>query len=188
MMERPGAGARPVRSCAAPRRKACSMARSALLAGLGALALASARARRMRHLRRRLPVRRAVPPQTVDADPDLGAAWLDNGRMIGLVTLGSSTCVPPAESADGQRATACSRSPSPTPDADQACTADLVPRVTLVTVPEDVDPAQDLTIEVTGDNYSTARSSSPASPGSRPAARPTTSRAPAGRPPRRVSS
>lgn len=40
------------------------------------------------------------------------------------------------------------------PDADTACTRDLVPRVTLVEVPEDVDPAEDLSITVTGDGYS----------------------------------
>ena len=39
------------------------------------------------------------------------------------------------------------------PAADEACTADLVPRVTLVGVPEDVDPAQALPISVSGENY-----------------------------------
>ena len=39
------------------------------------------------------------------------------------------------------------------PEGDKACTADLVPRVTLVGVPEDVDPEEDLAIEVTGDDY-----------------------------------
>jgi hypothetical protein len=39
------------------------------------------------------------------------------------------------------------------PDADTACTSDLVPRVTLVEVPEGVDPSQDLAITVTGDGF-----------------------------------
>ena len=29
-------------------------------------------------------------------DADLSAAWLDGGRMVGIVTVGSSTCVPTA--------------------------------------------------------------------------------------------
>ncbi len=91
------------------------------------------------------------PEQTLTPDPDLGAAWLDDGRMIGLVTLGSSTCVPQAESAevsdDILHVTLVE------PEDDQACTMDLVPRVTLVGVPEDVDPEQNLEIEVTGEDY-----------------------------------
>ncbi|WP_243076201.1 hypothetical protein [Microbacterium sp. SS28] len=86
-----------------------------------------------------------------DLDPDLGAAWLDNGRMIGLVTLGSSTCIPQAEEAvvkDGALQVTLVE-----PDADEPCTADLVPRVTLVGVPADVDPAQNLPIVVTGLDY-----------------------------------
>ena len=39
------------------------------------------------------------------------------------------------------------------PEGDKACTRDLVPRVTLVGVPEDVDPEENLQIEVTGDEY-----------------------------------
>ncbi len=39
------------------------------------------------------------------------------------------------------------------PETDTACTSDLVPRVTLVGVPQDVDPAESLDIEVTGDEY-----------------------------------
>ena len=40
-----------------------------------------------------------------------------------------------------------------TPEPDEPCTSDLVPRVTLVSVPEDVDPEQDLEIEVNGEDY-----------------------------------
>ena len=39
------------------------------------------------------------------------------------------------------------------PEGAKACTADLVPRVTLVGVPADVDPEKDLAIEVNGDDY-----------------------------------
>ncbi|WP_434970488.1 hypothetical protein [Microbacterium sp. bgisy207] len=83
---------------------------------------------------------------------DVEAAWLDDGRIIAVVTSGSSTCVPTAESAeinsDGALAVELVE-----PDADTACTRDLVPRATLVTVPDGVDPSEDLEIWVTGDGY-----------------------------------
>ena len=89
---------------------------------------------------------------TIAPDPDLGAAWLDSGRMIGLVTLGSSTCVPGVEDepsyTDGVLHVELAAAP-----ARQACTADIVPRVTLVDLPDGVDPAEDLDIEVTGEDY-----------------------------------
>lgn len=83
-------------------------------------------------------------------ETDVNAAWLDDGRIIALVTSGSSTCVPTAESAeinsDGALAVELVE-----PDADTACTRDLVPRATLVTVPNGVDPSQDLEIWVTSE-------------------------------------
>ncbi len=93
-------------------------------------------------------------PTTGDStEVEIDAAWLDDGRIIGLVTTGSSTCVPAADEAtlqaDGSLAVTLVE-----PDADTACTRDLVPRVTLVEVPEGVDPAKDLAITVTGDGYS----------------------------------
>ncbi|WP_127473852.1 hypothetical protein [Microbacterium sulfonylureivorans] len=86
------------------------------------------------------------------ADQEVGAAWLDGGRMIGIVTQGSSTCIPTAEEAtvDGSVLSVTLVDP----EDDSACTMDLVPRVTLVGVPEGVDPTQDLEIEVTGDGWS----------------------------------
>ena len=82
-------------------------------------------------------------------EQEIDAAWLDNGRMIGIVTQGSSGCVPIAEDAtlDG----AVLSVTLVEPDAQTACTADYAPRVTLVSLPEGVDPAQDLEIQVTGD-------------------------------------
>ncbi|HAM12087.1 MAG: hypothetical protein DSY74_01235 [Actinobacteria bacterium] len=83
-------------------------------------------------------------------ETDVEAAWLDDGRIIAVVTSGSSTCVPTAESAeinsDGALAVELVE-----PDADTACTRDLVPRATLVTVPNGVDPSQDLEIWVTSE-------------------------------------
>ena len=87
------------------------------------------------------------------ADAEISAAWLDDGRIIGLVTMGSSSCVPAADDAtleaDGSLSVTLVE-----PDADTACTADMAPRVTLVEVPEGVDPSEDLAITVTGDGYS----------------------------------
>ncbi len=83
---------------------------------------------------------------------EVDAAWLDDGRIIGLVTQGSSTCVPTAEDAklqaDGSLAVSLVE-----PDETTPCTRDLVPRVTLVEVPEGVDPTKDLAITVAGDGY-----------------------------------
>ncbi len=84
-------------------------------------------------------------------EQEVGAAWLDGGRMIGIVTQGSSTCIPVAEEATYEdeviKVTLVDA------EGDKACTADLVPRVTLVGTPEGVDPAKGAEIEVTGDGW-----------------------------------
>lgn len=79
---------------------------------------------------------------------DLGAAWLDGGRMIGLVTTGSSTCVPTAGdvAVTGAQLTVTLVEP----DASTPCTLDLVPRATLITVPAGIDPTKDLEISASG--------------------------------------
>ena len=84
-------------------------------------------------------------------EQEVGAAWLDGGRAIGIVTQGSSTCIPTAEEttyADGVLNVTLVEV-----EGDTACTADLVPRVSLVQVPGDVDPEQDLEVKVTGDGW-----------------------------------
>lgn len=96
------------------------------------------------------PVDQASESPSDDAvsDLDVEAAWLDGGRMVGIVTQGSSTCVPTAddiELADGVLTVTLVE-----PD-DQPCTRDLVPRVTLVGLPEPVDPSAGLRIVVKGD-------------------------------------
>ena len=88
----------------------------------------------------------------VPSDPDLGAAWLDDGRMIGLVTLGSSTCIPTVDE-EPEFTGGTLHVTFADPKADEACTADLVPRATLVDLPEGIDPEQDLDIEVIGEEY-----------------------------------
>lgn len=78
---------------------------------------------------------------------DVEAAWLDGGRGVGLVTYGSSSCLPVVGEptyADGVLTVDISD-----PDGE-ACTRDLVPRGSYVGVPEGVDPTRELEIVVTG--------------------------------------
>ncbi|MFB8388345.1 hypothetical protein ACFC3F_14500 [Microbacterium sp. NPDC055910] len=95
----------------------------------------------------------SAPSADVDlaTDIEVDAAWLDGGRMIGIVTQGSSTCVPTAEEATF--ANGVIDVTFVEPDAGTPCTRDLVPRVTLVATPEGVDPTQDVDIRVTGESY-----------------------------------
>lgn len=95
----------------------------------------------------------AASPESTDAaapeeEAELAAGWLEGGRYIGLVTHGSSSCVPFAGDVtlDGDVLTVMLDEG----DDDRACTRDYVPRVSLVTVPEGVDPAADLTLDVSG--------------------------------------
>lgn len=77
-----------------------------------------------------------------------GAAWLDGGHGVAIVSMGSSTCVPKAGSvsASGQKVTV-EFAAAP---ANQVCTADFVPRATYVALPSGVNPAQDLQVAATG--------------------------------------
>jgi hypothetical protein len=84
-------------------------------------------------------------------ETELEAAWLDGGRMVALVTMGSSTCVPTAvvgPYSAGVLEVTLADDPEAT-----ACTRDLVPQVNLLELPPEVDPTQDLEIRVTGDGY-----------------------------------
>lgn len=87
-----------------------------------------------------------------DDDMDVEAAWLDDGRLIGIVTYGSSGCVPVAE--EPVLNGSVLEVTFVEPEEDVACTADYAPRVTIVGVPEGVDPSQDLEITVSGTDYS----------------------------------
>ncbi|WDG17853.1 hypothetical protein [Microbacterium sp. Clip185] len=96
----------------------------------------------------------AAPGETAVADLQLDAGWVDSGRMIAVVTEGSSTCVPVAETpafADGVVTVSFA---DPAVDAERPCTKDLVPRVTLVAAPEGVDPAQATRVDVSYGNAS----------------------------------
>jgi hypothetical protein len=94
----------------------------------------------------------STAPETGAAtDLELDAAWLDGGRMIGIISQGSSTCVPTA--GDVSFANGVIEVEFVDPEADTPCTRDLVSRVTLVATPEGVDPTQEVEIRVTGDGY-----------------------------------
>jgi hypothetical protein len=87
----------------------------------------------------------AAPPSAAEAD--LGAGWLDGGRGMGLVTFGSSTCVPTAADATYDDGTLTVE----LVDRDgAACTADYGPRATYVAMPEGVDPTRELEVVVFG--------------------------------------
>jgi hypothetical protein len=123
-----------------------------LLSGLGALTIVGLALAGCATPSGNAPSASPTPQATIEPDPDLGAAWLDSGRTVGLVTLGSSTCIPgiadEAQYTDGVLLVELAE-----PAADEPCTRDLVPRVTLVDVPAEVDPEENLQIEVTGDDY-----------------------------------
>lgn len=96
------------------------------------------------------PVEAQPTPVDTVAPAILSAAWLDGGRYIGIVTEGSSTCVPETSGVvvedDGTLAVTFAERAVETP-----CTADLAPRVSLAWVPEGVDATKDIDISVTGD-------------------------------------
>ncbi|WP_375386735.1 hypothetical protein [uncultured Microbacterium sp.] len=94
----------------------------------------------------------ASPTLSVDstaAPAELGSAWLDEGRAVGIVTSGSSSCVPYAGEPTYDAKTSTLTVELTDPDGT-ACTRDYVPRASLVSLPAGVDPAQDLSIVVTG--------------------------------------
>lgn len=82
------------------------------------------------------------------------AGWADDD-VFALLTWGSSTCVPVVEdvasTTPGEVAVTFA-----TPPADQVCTADFGPRVTVVSVP---DPGDDVSYEavLTGDGFDATR-------------------------------
>ena len=94
------------------------------------------------------PVPAAPSQSPTPQEPDTAsvATWLDSGRMIGLVTWGSSSCVPQADTAtaSGQEITVTLLDP-----AEGACTADYAPRASEIAVPTGVDPHQDVTVHLT---------------------------------------
>lgn len=85
--------------------------------------------------------------RTSGATDEVGAAWLDAGRLIAVVTYGTP-CAPIAGAveAKGQSITVELDEPS----GDVACDASRAARVTLVAPPEGIDTSEDVTITTTG--------------------------------------
>lgn len=85
----------------------------------------------------------------VDDPQQLEATWLDDGRVVSVVTWGSSSCVPEVQdvTAEGQDITVTMADIDPS----TACTADFAPRASVLGVPEGVDPTKDTTVNVTVD-------------------------------------
>ena len=94
------------------------------------------------------PAQAPTPPATTPAASEMqaDAAWLDDGRLLGLVTWGSSSCVPITEAAtaSGQEIAVTLTDPE-----GQPCTKDLAPRASLVGLPEGVSPREDVTVVLT---------------------------------------
>lgn len=84
---------------------------------------------------------------TGPAGRDVAAAWLDDGRGIGLVSAGSGSCPSMASAASYADGVLSVQLDDPQ---DQACTRDLVMRGTYVMLPAGVDPTEDLAVVVTG--------------------------------------
>lgn len=80
---------------------------------------------------------------------DVDAVWLDGGRMIAVVTWGSSTptCRPVLSEvqADGQALTVTL---TDLEEAAEGCDSDLTPRAIALGLPEGVDPEQDIELTV----------------------------------------
>jgi len=99
------------------------------------------------------PVPTAESTSSPEPSTDPAAAWLDDGRGIGLVTYGSSSlaCTPVVQDVDADGQTI--RVTLAEPDPNVACTADFAPRATFVGVPEGVDPTKDVTVSFDGGGF-----------------------------------
>lgn len=93
-------------------------------------------------------------PSTADGgpafDPTPSVAWVDEGRYLGVVAYGSSSCpaVPTEVDWDGEvlRVELGERYP----DAE-VCSADLGPYAVVVEVPAGLDPARETRVEIAGE-------------------------------------
>ncbi len=92
----------------------------------------------------------APTPDATSSAPasDLGAAWVNGGRAIALVTTGSSSCPPVLGGEPTVSGSTVTVDLAESPRQD--CTRDLAPRATLMNVPTGVEPGADLAVTVTG--------------------------------------
>lgn len=88
-------------------------------------------------------------PDNGSSSSGVEAVWLDDGRMIGVVTQGSSSCVPFAGdvTAQGQEVTVM-LSDTIEGQEDRPCTADYTARTTVVGAPDGVNPKEDVRLHV----------------------------------------
>ena len=95
-----------------------------------------------------------APEETTAPAADVTAGWVSSGTMIGIVTIGSSTCVPVVDAvlAEGDTLSVTLKDP----DASTPCTRDLQPRITGVGIPEGIDVTKPVTLGVAyNDNTTT---------------------------------
>ncbi|MDF2992111.1 MAG: hypothetical protein K0S37_2625 [Microbacterium sp.] len=85
---------------------------------------------------------------TPAAATDVEAAWLNGGRSIALVTLGSSSCAP--RITDEPTLAEGVLTVTLTDPAGVTCTRDMAPRATYVPLPAGTDSTQPLDISVNG--------------------------------------
>lgn len=78
---------------------------------------------------------------------EVQAGWVDGGRSVALVTVGSSSC--PPDVTDVTRQADGSVGVTLTDPADRACTRDLAPRASLAWLPEGVDAGAPIDLVVT---------------------------------------
>lgn len=96
----------------------------------------------------------SVPSSSTDGsgddglDDDMGGTILDDGRAFAVVTWGSSSCAPMVADVTGEGQTV-TVTLTDGDDADRVCTADYAARASIGTLPEGVDPTQDITLQVT---------------------------------------
>ncbi|MBT2484601.1 MULTISPECIES: hypothetical protein [unclassified Microbacterium] len=91
-----------------------------------------------------------VPDVDSGDTDDIEGTLLDGGRMFAVVTWGSSTCVPQIDaiSAEGQTVTLTLVDPQGDGDTAPVCTKDRAPRASVGALPEGVDPASEVTLNV----------------------------------------
>lgn len=89
------------------------------------------------------------PGQGSDDSDDVEATLLDDGRMVAVVTWGSSTCVPQVDQIAAEGQTVSVTLVDPEGDGEQACTADMAARASVGALPEGVDPTKEITLQVT---------------------------------------
>ncbi|WZH37689.1 MAG: hypothetical protein PIR02_03260 [Microbacterium enclense] len=88
------------------------------------------------------------PDATTPAASEVEAAWLNGGRSIALVTLGSSSCAP--RITDEPTLAEGVLTVTLVDPAGVTCTRDMAPRATYVPLPAGTDSTQPLEISVTG--------------------------------------